>query len=452
MAEPVTGGAIAATDPVRFPGPHPAEADVVVIGGGICGIATALYLARAGVRVVVCEKGRVAGEQSSRNWGWVRAQGRDRAELPIMLESQRLWAELNALAPAMIGLRQTGVCYLAEDERTLASFQDWMPLARSRRTGTRMLTRTEIDALYPGHRGHWLGGMRTDADMRAEPFTAVAAIARIAAGAGATIVENCAVRGLDIQAGRVAGVVTERGRIRAPQVLLAGGAWSGLFARHAGQGFPHLSVRATVLRTNELPLIEAGAALSRDVAWRRREDGGYTLAPNTANDFWIGPDAFRHLAAFVPMMRRGDLKDTRLRPAAPAGFPDGWLTPRKWSPDQVSPFERMRVLDPAPNMALARGSLSTFARLFPDLPAPRIVHAWAGMIDTTSDQVPVMDETGLPGFWVMTGQSGHGFGIGPGCGRVMADMMRGRDPGHDMARFRFSRFSDGSVPELGPAV
>ncbi|MEM9639138.1 MAG: FAD-dependent oxidoreductase, partial [Pseudomonadota bacterium] len=58
--------------PVQFSGTLPEAADVVVIGGGVIGVSTALFLARAGQRVVLLEKGRIAGEQSSRNWGWIR--------------------------------------------------------------------------------------------------------------------------------------------------------------------------------------------------------------------------------------------------------------------------------------------------------------------------------------------------------------------------------------------
>ena len=72
------------------------------------------------------------------------------------------------------------------------------------------------------------------------------------------------------------------------------------------------------------------------------------------------------------------------------------------------------------------------------------------MIDTTPDQVPVLDETTVGGFYIATGLSGHGFGIGPGIGRVMADMMQGRAPSHDLRRFRHARFTDGSPVELGP--
>ena len=76
--------------PIRFAGPAPAACDVVVIGGGVMGVMTAWFLAGQGLRVTLCEKGRVAGEQSSRNWGWIRQQGRDLAELPIMMESMRI--------------------------------------------------------------------------------------------------------------------------------------------------------------------------------------------------------------------------------------------------------------------------------------------------------------------------------------------------------------------------
>jgi glycine/D-amino acid oxidase-like deaminating enzyme len=77
--------------PIAFSDPLPGVVDVVVIGAGIIGTSAAYFLGERGVKVLLCEKGRVAGEQSSRNWGWVRQQGRDWAELPIMMESNRIW-------------------------------------------------------------------------------------------------------------------------------------------------------------------------------------------------------------------------------------------------------------------------------------------------------------------------------------------------------------------------
>jgi glycine/D-amino acid oxidase-like deaminating enzyme len=113
----------------------------------------------------------------------------------------------------------------------------------------------------------------------------------------------------------------------------------------------------------------------------------------------------------------------------------------------------MRVLDPPPNARAVARMTTRLAERLPALAGLDIVDTWAGMIDSTPDVVPVMDRVpGMEGLWVATGFSGHGFGIGPGAGRVMADLLQGRDPDHDLSRFRFSRFSDGSKLNLGPAL
>ena len=85
------------TDPVP-----PAETRVVVVGGGIIGVCTAFFLARKGVPVALCEKGMIAGEQSSRNWGWCRKMGRDPREIPLAIEALRLWPEMNTLTGAEV--------------------------------------------------------------------------------------------------------------------------------------------------------------------------------------------------------------------------------------------------------------------------------------------------------------------------------------------------------------
>ena len=75
------------------------------------------------------------------------------------------------------------------------------------------------------------------------------------------------------------------------------------------------------------------------------------------------------------------------------------------------------------------------------------------MIDALPDVVPVLDRAdGTDGLWIATGFSGHGFGIGPGAGKVIAKLIQGQESGFDLQRFRFSRFSDGSELELGPLI
>ena len=99
--------------PIQFYEPLPESVDVVVIGGGVIGISTAWFLAKNGVSVLVCDKGRVAGEQSSRNWGWIRQQSRDPAELPIVIESINHWQSLSAEIGEDIGFTRQGVLYLS---------------------------------------------------------------------------------------------------------------------------------------------------------------------------------------------------------------------------------------------------------------------------------------------------------------------------------------------------
>ena len=124
----------------QFTADLPKQADVVVIGGGIIGVMTAYFLSLHGCKVVLCEKGRVAGEQSSRNWGWIRQQGRDFGELPIMMESLALWQGFADRVPG-IGFAQSGVLYAARSEAEMARFDAWAQVARGMGLDTRMQSR-----------------------------------------------------------------------------------------------------------------------------------------------------------------------------------------------------------------------------------------------------------------------------------------------------------------------
>lgn len=443
------GFPISLDNPVEHGRPLPGQADVVIIGGGVIGVSAAYYLARRGLRPVVLEKGRIAGEQSARNWGWIRQQGRDLAELPIMIEARRLWSELAADLGEDIGLTTCGLSFLGRDDADMARYEDWLKEAAPMGLDSRVLGAGALEALIPGMSHRFRGALHTPSDMRAEPFLAVPALARAAVRAGAVIVENCAARCLDRSAGRVSGVVSEQGLVRAPQVIVAGGAWSALFLRNEGIDIPQLSVRATVAATGPLPEVFSGGATDDRLAFRRRMDGGYTLAASGYHETYIGPDSFRHFATYLPqLLSRPFARAYRLR--GPAGFPDGWRTARRWQGDEPTPFERMRILDPAPNAAKVEDIRAGFQALLPALGDVRIAAAWAGMIDAMPDIVPVVDRAPVPGLSICTGMCGHGFGIGPAFGRIMADMVREAPVGHDLSRFRLSRFSDGSTLVPGP--
>src|ERR1700682_2263129 len=137
-------------DPVRSDDAIPARAGVVIVGGGIIGACTALFLAQKGIKSVPCEKGHIAGEQSSRNWGWCRKMGRDPRELPLIIESMRLWQGMNALVDAETGFRQPGIAYLCETADELALHEQWLEPARPYQLDTRLIGGAEVARLMPG--------------------------------------------------------------------------------------------------------------------------------------------------------------------------------------------------------------------------------------------------------------------------------------------------------------
>jgi glycine/D-amino acid oxidase-like deaminating enzyme len=276
---------------------------------------------------------------------------------------------------------------------------------------------------------------------------AAPAIAEAARRQGASLHQGCAARGFETEAGAVCMVVTERGAIRTGTVLLAAGAWSSLFCRRHGLDLPQLLVRASVMRTAPAPAVIEGALGAPNFSIRRRLDGGYTLARSGTVHFDLTPDALRYLRAFWPLFVH-ERRNVRLRMgraffAAPA--------PR-WALDEPTPFESQRVLDPAPDEAVLHEALANLRAAYPALAGIKMAESWAGMIDATPDAVPVISAVdSLPGFYIATGFSGHGFGIGPGAGRLAADLVTDSEPIVDPKPFRFSRMIDGTklAPEAG---
>jgi len=423
-------------DPLLHPAPLPSRADVVVIGGGIVGASTALSLAERGISVALCEKGHIGGEQSSRNWGWCRKMGRDLAEIPLAIESLRLWEGMNARTGAETGFRRTGIVYLSERARSLAQQEAWLAAARDFEIDSRMIGAAEIDRLLPGSSRHWHGALYTSSDGVAEPEKATTAIANAAAVRGAAIVEQCAVRGIETAGGSVSGVVTEQGAIRCNQVVLAGGAWSSLFCGNLGIRFPQLKILGSVMRTapftGPTPAVGAG-----NFAFRKRADGGYTIAQRNANLVQIVPDSFRYFADFLPSLVR-QWHELRLRIGR--RLIEEWRIPRRWDLDSVTPFERVRVLDPEPSEPVLRQGLYNLKRAFPHFAEMKVVEAWGGLMDVTPDAVPVISAVdALPGFYISSGFSGHGFGIGPAAGQLMADLLTGARPLVDPKPYRLQR-------------
>lgn len=422
----------------------PTHADVIVIGGGVIGTTAALFLAERGVHVVLLEKGEIACEQSSRNWGWCRQAVRDPREFDLIRESLRLWREMNARCGADTGFRTTGILFAARTEAEQATYRDWCRAAAGAGIESRMIEGAELARLLPGDTQLPAQALWCESDGRAEPQWAAPAFADAARRHGAVILTRCAVRGIETAAGQVSGVVTERGPIRARRVILAAGAWSRRLLRELGISLPQLKVRASVARTSAVAGGPEAALWDGAVAFRKRADGGYTIADGSRTVVPLTPDSFRVFVPFMPMMR---LEWRAIRLVLDGRFVTEWgeAAPVPW--DQVSPYEKARSLDPRPDQGYLDALMARLRARYPAFAPARIEQSWAGFIDTTPDAVPVISGVdGLSGLIVATGFSGHGFGIAPGAGHLVADLACGARPIVDPAEFRLSRYADGTCP------
>ena len=433
--------------PTSYSPTPPKEADVVVIGAGIIGITSAWFLADRGLKVVVCEKGRVAGEQSSRNWGWIRQQGRDQAELPIMMESMRIWAEFSRQFGPDIGFTQGGSLYLCEEQSQLDSYNEFLEFAADYNLDSQQLNREQLYKLLQNTSQHWNSALYTPSDARAEPTSAVPTIARACADAGVTIIENCAVDQLSVTNHCIDGVDTEQGHIKCARVLCCAGHWSAKLLQGVGIALPQLSVKASVVRTAPAPLIFNGNASGSNIAFRRRQDGGYTIAMTDYLEVFPSVQGLKQLSRFLPLLRIAS-KKLRLRIYDKSAH----INPFSEDAD-FRKLDANRVLNPKPSTATLERMRRNFDKKIPVFRDLAFIESWSGMIDAMPDAVPVIDAiNSTEGLFVATGFSGHGFGIGPAAGKIMANLIQGENCGHDISRFRFSRFSDASELVLGPSI
>ena len=355
---------------------------------------------------------------------------------------------MNQTVEAETGFRTAGIMYLGETAEDLARFESWLDHAREYQLDTRLIDGAEVARLLPGLAKPWAGGLYTASDGKAEPQLAAPAIAAAARRHGAAILQGCAVRGIETAAGRIAGVVTENGRIACGSVVLAGGAWSRLFCGNLGIELPQLKVLASVMRTERLDGGPEVSATGGRFGYRKRLDGGYTVSTLGVRTVDIVPDSLRLLPEYLPTVR---VHWKKLRFRLGHRFIEEWRVPRKWALDQASPFETVRVLDPEPDPVGLNSALGSISESFSIFRDAAIAERWGGMIDVMPDAVPVISAVDkLPGFFIATGFSGHGFGIGPGAGRLMADMVAGAPTIVDPTPFRLSRFSDGSNPRPHP--
>jgi len=381
-------------------------ADVVIVGGGCMGASAAYHLARRGITdVVLIEREDQLGAGSTgRNAGGVRHQFSTEQNIRLSIESIAALERFEAEIGASVDLHQDGYLFLLSREADVEMFRASVGLQRRLGVPVEWLTPGDAAGLAPGLSvGGVLAATFCAKDGIADPNGVTTGFARAAREAGADIVRGCEVTGIDVVNGRVAGVRTTRGSISAHIVVNAAGAWAGQVGRMAG-----LDVPVTPLRRHIFIAEPAAGATWDDAPHRGKVPATRILVIDFATSFYFHREGGRLLFG---------MGDSAEQP--------GFDTTVRWDflPDVIE---------------------AGIARL-PALADAAASHAWAGLYEMTPDAMPIIGPApACDGFYVIAGFSGHGFQHSPAAGRVLADLIAGRDPGFDLTPFACDRFAAGT--------
>lgn len=356
----------------------PGGFDVIVVGAGIHGCSTALFLARGGARVLVLEKDHCARHASGVNAGGVRQLIRDVAEIPLSILSMGLWERMPELVDDDCGFESHGQVLVAESDDDLAAMRDRVAdLQRRGFTHEELIDRAELKALVPAVADHCPGGIMSRRDGAAIPFRSTQAIYRAAQRAGARFVEGVAVTGVQRQQG-IWRVRSTAGDHHAPVVVNAAGAWADRLAAAVGEPVPLQPIAPMLMITSRVdPFIKPVVILrSRKLSFKQFANGTVMIGGG-------------HLAALDRDRNHTQIDWGKLRESA-----------------------------------------RTVYELFPVMRGASIVRAWAGIEGRMADDLPVVGPSRrAPGFFHQFGFSAHGFQLGPGTGQAMAELITtGRSP------------------------
>lgn len=380
-------------------------ADVVIIGGGCMGASTAYYLSRRGITdVVLVERERLLGTGSTgRNAGGVRHQFSNEANIRLSIESIRLFEHFRDEVGYDADFHQDGYLFLLASEKSVAAFRRNVEMQRRLGITVDWLDARGAAALAPGLDADGiLGATFCAKDGIADPNGVTMGFAKAAQASGVEIARETEVVGITLDGGRVASVVTDHGDIATRTVVNAAGPYARPIGRMAGLDVPVDPYRRHIFI----------AQPPSGIDWDRPAPGHARLVP-ASRIMVIDFDStfYCHREGANLLFGMGD-------PNEPAGFD----TTVNWD-----------FLDTVTRTAVRR---------LPALADASVSHAWAGLYEMTPDAMPIIGPAqARPGFFLIAGFSGHGFQHSPAAGRVLADLITGRDPGLDTTPFAFERFA-----------
>ena len=376
-----------------------ARADVVIVGAGVVGAATAYFAALAGLSVIVVERGSIASGTSSRCEGNVLVSDKEVGpELELSLYSQRVWREDLAEYADLWEFESKGGLVVARSESSMRALADLV--AHQRTLGIRADMIDDIAgvrALEPYINPALAGGAFYPDDAQVQPLLATHQLLRLAREHGAQVRTRTAVHGILISGGRAEGVETSAGRISAGAVINCAGPWSGELAALAGVHLPVLPRRGFVLVTEPVPV---------------------TVHHKVYAAEYVGDVASSDAGLQVSPVVEGTPSGTILMGA---------------SRERVG-FDRTFSAD-----AVARIAASGLG-LFPALRDVSVQRAYSGFRPYCPDHLPAIGEDArMPGLWHAAGHEGAGVGLSVGTGKLLAQAMRGESTDLDLAPFRPER-------------
>ena len=348
-------------------------AEVCVVGAGIMGAATAYYLAKCGHTVRLVERqGILAGGTASQACaGGVRHQGRAACEIPLALDAIATWKDLEAELEAEIGYRREGMTIVTDDERMVPALEKRVELERELGLGIEMVFGQDLLDLIPGLTPSALAGAYCPIDGHADPMRTVSAFVRAALRYGVKLDLDCPVLGFGVKGNSVKTLRTQQGDIHCDQVVLTAGAWTPDLATSIGLLLPFQPLGLQMMVTPRYP-----SALKQVLGWVGQ---GISLKQVPAGGFVIG-----------------------------GGWPgevklDGWT--------QLLPGSMAK-------------NARTAAGLFPGLASASILRAWVGIEAFSPDNLQAIGPVPtLDNLFLAAGFSGHGFALGPGVGRLIAQYI-----------------------------
>ena len=399
----------------------PAEVDVAIIGGGIVGIMAAMHLKEKGQNVVVLEKGVVAGEQSSRAFGWVSSLGDEPRRLGLAAPSGATWRGINEKLGIDTTYRQNGLMYECKDDASITFWEQWAKdHPEQGGSDVQILRGDALAARLPGGvAANWHAAVLQPLDGSVEPPAGLPRITNALIAQGLHVVENCAVRGIETSAGAVSAVVTELGTLKCKSVVVAGGAWARLFMQNLGIGMPLLRVYSYMMRLPQFTDAPVGAGWGAGTPWRQEVGGTYSVglptnvAPMLLDNLKFAPTFYSSLKQNWDKFQLDPTRE----------FYESLFAQTSWRNDEVTPFERERILAPDPKFVETKDALNKFRAAFPQAKVEPI-DQWGGIIDITPDNAPIIETVAqIPGLIFAAGMSGHGLSMAPAAGELIAQLL-----------------------------